>query len=85
MRPQVYTQAAAAARLGVSRRTIRSWCTKRDKTGSPWLAPLPGSITPLPGEAKSLGYPLYAEPDLVRAERLARDGRNRRWAHVHHP
>jgi transcriptional regulator with XRE-family HTH domain len=70
-RPRTYTQEQAAARLGVARRTIRDWCRRKDRQGRPWL-------TPIPGTRASLGYPLYDEPSLVAAERLARAGRTRR-------
>lgn len=78
MRPTTYTQEQAAARMGVSRRTIRDWCARRDRAGQPWLTPIPGSITPLPGERKGLGYPLYTGIALVAAEKQARAGRTRR-------
>lgn len=57
--------------MGVSRRTIRDWCTRKDRTGRPWL-------TPVPYSRELLGYPLYTGADLVAAEKLARAGRTRR-------
>lgn len=64
-RPNVYTEAQAARRVGVSRRTIREWRTRG------WLTPVPGSLA-------VCGQHLYDGPALARAEHKARRGRARR-------
>lgn len=66
-RPRVYTLPAAAARMGVSQRTIRQWVAT-------------GALTPVPYTLAALGYHLYAEPALVAAELANRAGRTRRKA-----
>jgi DNA-binding transcriptional MerR regulator len=62
VRPTVYTQEQAAARMGVARRTIRDWEHR-------------GWLTALPATRQALGYPLYAGPALVAAEKQAKAGR----------
>ncbi len=62
MRPNVYTAAQAATRVGVSRRTIEDWVRKG------WLKPVPCSY-------RTLGYNLFTGPALTAAEETARRGR----------
>lgn len=64
-RPNVYTEADAARRVGVTRRTIRQWRAE-------------GRLKPIEGSLEKCGQYVYDGPSLTEAERSARRGRARR-------
>jgi hypothetical protein len=72
-RPRVYTLSEAAARCGVSPRTIRSWMAP----APPWR-PERAPLEPIPDSWVLLGYHLFTEPALAAAELANAAGRTRR-------
>jgi DNA-binding transcriptional MerR regulator len=59
------TLTEAAARVGVSPRTVRSWVARQQ-------------LQPIPLSRGMLGHHAYAEPDVLAAEKTNRAGRTRR-------
>jgi hypothetical protein len=72
-RPRVYTLPEAAARCGVSPRTIRSWMAP----APPWRPERP-CLEPIPDSWVLLGHHLFTEPALAAAELANAAGRTRR-------